>query len=113
MSEKPLRNLNTIPGTERKIESSSKSCLAKSSIDNVVKNIEDWQKKKNCASLVSPPVNCNQTDNSVVEIGNAEVEYIESENLNDVEDIDTCLKVIFYPLFLGSIFFFRSFTVNS
>jgi hypothetical protein len=36
---------------------------------------------------------------SVVETGTVEVEYIESEKLNDVEDIDTCLKVLFYSVF--------------
>ncbi|KAF7819609.1 TOG array regulator of axonemal microtubules protein 1-like [Senna tora] len=50
MSEKALKDLNTIPETERKVESSK--------------------------------------------IGNAEVEYIESENLNDLEDADTRLKTL-------------------
>ena len=36
---------------------------------------------------------------SRTEIGNAEVEYIESENLNELEDIDECLKSIFSILF--------------
>ncbi|KAI4346996.1 hypothetical protein L6164_007850 [Bauhinia variegata] len=94
MSEKALRDLNTIPGTERKIESSSKVGLIKPPVDNSEENIEDWQKKKNDASVVSPPGNDNQTVNSGVEIGNAEVEYIESENLNDLEDIDACIKTL-------------------
>ncbi|RDX75480.1 hypothetical protein CR513_44629, partial [Mucuna pruriens] len=68
MSEKALRDLNTILGTKRKNEGSSKACLTKPSVDNADENIEEWQKKKN------------------------EVEYIESENLNDLEDVDTCLK---------------------
>lgn len=99
MSEKALRDLNTIPGTERKSEGSSKACLTKPSVDNAGENIEEWQTKKNCSPLASPHVNGNQavTANSGVEIGIAEVEYIESENLNDLEDVDTCLKVLFYP----------------
>ena len=100
MSEKALRDLNTIPGTEKKIESSSKACFTKASVDNAAENVEELQKNTNCSSFVSPPVNGNQTVNSGTEIGNMEVEYIESENLNDLEDIDTCLKVLF-PLFLG------------
>lgn len=98
MSEKALRDLNTIPETERKVESSSKACLTMPSIDNKDENIEDLHKKKSCASLVSPPVNGNQRDSSQAEIANAEVEYIESENLNDLEDIDTCLKVTCFSL---------------
>ncbi|KAI4346995.1 hypothetical protein L6164_007850 [Bauhinia variegata] len=101
MSEKALRDLNTIPGTERKIESSSKVGLIKPPVDNSEENIEDWQKKKNDASVVSPPGNDNQTVNSGVEIGNAEVEYIESENLNDLEDIDACIKVFSFNCCLG------------
>lgn len=101
MSEKALRDLNSIPETERKSESSSKACLTKPSADNADKNVEEWQKKKNCASLVSPPVIGNQIVNSEVEIGNAEVEYTESENLNDLEDIGACLKVLLNLLFLG------------
>ncbi|RDX65057.1 hypothetical protein CR513_56317, partial [Mucuna pruriens] len=53
-----------------------------------------WQKKKNGSSLASPAVNGNQavTANSDVEVVIVEVEYIEFENLNDLEDVDTCLK---------------------
>lgn len=96
MSEKALRDLNTFPGTERKNEDSSKVCLTKPPVDNAVENVEEWQKKKSCSSLVSPAVNGNQavTAGSGAEVGNAEVEYIESENLNDVEDIDNCLKTL-------------------
>ncbi|KAJ7970871.1 ARM repeat superfamily protein [Quillaja saponaria] len=89
MSEKALRDLNTIPGTERKIESS----LTKVYVDNGNKNTEECQ-KKNCSSLVSPPSNGNQTVNPGIETGITEVEYIESENLNDLEDIDKSLKTL-------------------
>lgn len=100
MSEKALRDLNTILGTERKNEDSSKACLTKPSVDNADENIEERQKKKTPSSLVSPAVNGNMTVtvNSGAEVVNAEVEYIESENLNDLEDIDTCLKVFFIHL---------------
>ena len=103
MSETALKDLNTIPSTERKSEGSGKACLTKPPVDNANGNTEESQKKKNCSSLVSPHVNGNQAvpDDSVVEIGTVEVEYIESENLNDLEDVDTCLKVLFYPLFFG------------
>lgn len=96
MSETALKDLNTIPSTERKSEGSGKACLTKPPVDNVNGNTEECQKKKNCSSLVSPHVNGNQAvpDDSVVEIGTVEVEYIESENLNDLEDVDTCLKTL-------------------
>ncbi|ESW13876.1 hypothetical protein PHAVU_008G233600 [Phaseolus vulgaris] len=96
MSEKALRDLNTILGTERKNEDSGKTCLTKPSVDSADENIEERQKKKTSSSLVSPAVNGNQTVtvNSGAEVVNTEVEYIESENLNDVEDIDTCLKTL-------------------
>ncbi|RDY02252.1 hypothetical protein CR513_14302, partial [Mucuna pruriens] len=83
MSEKALRDLNTILGTERKNEGSSKACLTKPSIDNVDENIEEWKKKKNVV-----------TANSDVEVVIAEVEYIEFENLNDLKDVDTYLKTL-------------------
>lgn len=98
MSENALRDLNTIPATERKSESSSKTCVTKPSVDNADEDIEEQQKKNNGSALISPPVNGNQavTVNSGIETGIAEVEYIESENLSDLEDIDTCLKVLLY-----------------
>ena len=101
MSENALRDLNTIPGAERKNEGSSKACLTKPSVDNAGENDEEWQKKKSCASLDSPSVNGNQavTADSGGEIGIVEVEYIESENLSDLENIETCLEVICYPSF--------------
>ncbi|OIW06673.1 hypothetical protein TanjilG_04067 [Lupinus angustifolius] len=96
MSENSLPDFNTIPTTERKSESSSKACLTKPSVDIAGEKIEEQQNKKNGSLLISPPVNGNQTVtiSSGIETGNgvAEVEYIESENLNDLEDIDTCLK---------------------
>jgi hypothetical protein len=101
MSKTTLKDLNTIPATERKSECSGKACLAKPTVDNPNVNVEECDKKRNGSSLVSPHVNGNQVvpADSVVETGTVEVEYIESEKLNDVEDIDTCLKVLFYSVF--------------
>ncbi|XP_054800309.1 uncharacterized protein LOC129304611 [Prosopis cineraria] len=94
MSEKALSDNNTTLETERKEESSSKACLNMASADNVDENNKDLQKEKNCASVVPPPVNGNHSGDSQIEIGNAEVEYIDSENLRDLEDIDSCLKTL-------------------
>ncbi|KAK8716100.1 hypothetical protein V6N13_043419 [Hibiscus sabdariffa] len=40
----------------------------------------------------SVQINGGETVNVGVEVANSEVEYIESENLSDLEDVDTCLK---------------------
>ncbi|XP_062151349.1 uncharacterized protein LOC133859820 [Alnus glutinosa] len=93
MSETALRDLNTIPGSEKKNESSSKGNITKPYVGNANENLEECQ-KKDSASLVSPQINGNETAKSGVETGNSEVEYIESENLNDLEDVDTSLKTL-------------------
>ncbi|KAL5582544.1 hypothetical protein UlMin_014986 [Ulmus minor] len=93
MSEKALRDLNTIPGSERKNENSSKGSIAKPLVGNTNGNLEEGQ-KKNSSSLVSPPVNGGEIVNSGAETGNTEVEYIDSEKLNDLEDVDTILKTL-------------------
>lgn len=102
MSETALRDLNTIIGTERNSEGSGKVAFTKPPANNASENIDELQKKKNCSSMVSPHVNGNQalTADPVGEIGIVEIEYIESENLSDLEDVDTCLKVLCYP-FIG------------
>lgn len=92
MSEKALRDLNMIPGSERKNESSSKGNITKPLVGNTNENLEEWQ-KKNSVSMVSSAVNGGEIPNPGVETGNFEVEYIESENLNDLEDVDSSLKV--------------------
>ncbi|XP_012467320.2 uncharacterized protein LOC128031905 [Gossypium raimondii] len=43
-------------------------------------------------SSTSVQINGGETINVGVEVANSEVEYIESENLSDLEDVDTCLK---------------------
>jgi hypothetical protein len=95
MSETALRDLNTIPGSEKKNASSSKGNITKPYVGNANENLEECQ-KKDSVSLVSPQINGTETAKSGVETGNPEVEYIESENLNDLEDVDTSLKVFFF-----------------
>uniref|UniRef100_A0A5B7C6J5 TOG domain-containing protein n=1 Tax=Davidia involucrata TaxID=16924 RepID=A0A5B7C6J5_DAVIN len=82
MSEKSLRDLNMLRGSERKIESSSEGSFTKSHVE------------QNSTSLVETPIDGDETVNAGVETGNSEVEYIESENLNDVEDVDMSLKTL-------------------
>ena len=87
MSENALRDLNFIPGSERRNENSSKAIIAKPVVSNTNGNLEEGQKKNS--------VNGGEVVNSGAEVGSSEVEYIESENLNDVEDVDASLKVSF------------------
>lgn len=94
MSGKALRDLNMIPGSEKKNESSSKVSFTKQLVGNTDENVEECQ-KKNAASLVSPQTNGNEIANTTAETGSSEVEYIESENLNDLEDVGASLKVLF------------------
>lgn len=85
MSETALRDLNTLPASDRKNESSSKGSFTKPYVGSANENVD--------VSLVSTHINGSETVNAVAETGNSEVEYIESENLNDVEDVDASLKV--------------------
>ncbi|KAJ8775125.1 hypothetical protein K2173_020129 [Erythroxylum novogranatense] len=93
MSGNALRDLNTQPGSERKNESSVKESLAKSCSGNSVEIVVERRREKS-ASLVSTPANGNECGNPGVEMINSEVEYIESENLSDVEDVDSNVKTL-------------------
>ncbi|KAJ9135294.1 hypothetical protein P3X46_032497 [Hevea brasiliensis] len=93
MSGNALRDLNTLPGSERKNESSSKGNFSKPYCENSDKNFEKSE-RKNSDSFVSATVNGDGTANPGVAIGNAEMEYIESENLSDVDDVDTSVKTL-------------------
>lgn len=100
MSDIALRDLNIQPGSERKNESSSKGSLTKPCIENTNGNLEESQgNKSDC--LIPTLINGDETVKSEVEVGNAEVEYIDSENLTDIEDVDVILKVhLFLNLFI-------------
>lgn len=88
MSEKAIRDLNMVPESERENGSSNKP-----DPEYTTENSEEKQ-RKNSASLVETTTNGDKIVNSEVEVGNSEVEYIESEKLNDVEDVDTSLKML-------------------
>ncbi|GMP29212.1 hypothetical protein CsSME_00004418 [Camellia sinensis var. sinensis] len=86
-----LRDLNTLPASERKNESSSKGSFIKPHAEHGT--LEEKQ-RKNTASLIETPVNGDESVKSGVELGSSEVEYIESVNLKKVEDVDTSLKTL-------------------
>lgn len=92
MSGQALRDLNTLIRSEKKYECSSKGSLAKPYIENTNGNLE---KRKSNVSATEMSINGSGDElaNPVTEAGNAEVEYIESGKLNDVQDVDMTLKV--------------------
>lgn len=76
MSENAISDLNLL----------LKSEFAKPYVEHSVEKVEDKQ-RTSMGSLVQSPVNGN-------EVGLAEVEYIESEKLDDLEDVDKNLKML-------------------
>lgn len=105
MSEKALKDLNILPESGRKDTNTSNGSL-KPEIKQTGENLEGSQKKVS-APVVENPINVNGVGNSVPEVANvngvgnsvpevanSEVEYIESENLKDVEDLEMSLKTL-------------------
>ncbi|GKV37330.1 hypothetical protein SLEP1_g45369 [Rubroshorea leprosula] len=88
MSINALKDLNSLPASESKNDDSGRGCCTKPCNGNMNENVDEKQRKK------SSPIHVNggETVNSGVEVANSEVEYFESENLSDLEDIDTSLK---------------------
>ncbi|KAL8475523.1 hypothetical protein ACS0TY_028253 [Phlomoides rotata] len=93
ISEVALRDVNKVYEPERMNGNSSNQNPTKPLGEALDENIEEKQKKK-MASLVDLPIGCEGTENSGTEAANLEVEYIESENLEDVNDVDDCLKTL-------------------
>lgn len=92
MSEKALREHNVLLGSHRKSQSANKGILMNNCTENATKNLEECQ-RKSYASLVPITANGNQLINGGGDVGTSEIEYIESEELTDVEDVDAALKV--------------------
>ncbi|KAJ8630435.1 hypothetical protein MRB53_023758 [Persea americana] len=93
MSGKALRVLNSLPGPETRNESPSKGNFMKAFVENSNENFEKWQ-TENPASVTPTPIINGEVGTAVAEVGNSEVEYIESENLNDIEDVGTSLSTL-------------------
>ncbi|XP_016694561.1 uncharacterized protein [Gossypium hirsutum] len=73
------------------LESIASSALKKS-LSSVQINGGETLNVQHNKSFASVQKNRGETVNVGVEVANSEVEYIESENLSDLEDVDTCLK---------------------
>lgn len=93
MSEKALKDLNTLPESERKNESFSNGNFTKPQNKNIGESLGEGH-RENPAPIVEASVTTNGVANSGPAVGVVEVEYIESENLNDLEDVDKSLKAI-------------------
>lgn len=91
MSEIAVRD-NNVPESQRLNGSFNNGSIIKAQGDGVSENSEERQ-RKGMAAVVGTSVKIDETENSEAVITNIEVEYIESEDLKDVEDADDCLKV--------------------
>lgn len=86
MSGSSLKDLNTLPGSPKK--SCSKNGNGK---------LKECQ-NGNSVPSIAEVLNGDAITNQVGETGTAEVEYIDSENLKDVEDKDTILQTLLVQL---------------
>ncbi|TYG71938.1 hypothetical protein ES288_D05G439400v1 [Gossypium darwinii] len=77
------------------LESIASSAQLKKSLSSVQINGGETLNVQHNKSSASIQINGGETVNVGVEVANSEVEYIESENLSDLEDADTCLKKLF------------------
>ncbi|KAG9448713.1 hypothetical protein H6P81_008678 [Aristolochia fimbriata] len=95
MSE--LRVLNPLPETEKKIENSSKVSHTKACAENNNNNLDKLQ-IENPTSLVSTLPSNGKVGSNGTETASSEVEYINSENLTDLEDVGTSLSMLLQQL---------------
>ncbi|KAK9113799.1 hypothetical protein Syun_020596 [Stephania yunnanensis] len=98
MLTEALRDHNMQAGPERISGSGSKGCLKKSQTQSTNENHENRQKKNPSCLTPTPatptPVAEVEVGNTGSEAGVLEVEYIESENLNDLDYADSCLDTL-------------------
>ncbi|CAA0820205.1 ARM repeat superfamily protein [Striga hermonthica] len=88
MSEVAVSDVVIIPEPEMPNGSSINGNSTKPILQPPDENIDEKQKK-----LIAP-----ETENSRGEAPTLEVEYIESENLKDVEDVENCVKTLAFEL---------------
>ncbi|CAA3020392.1 TOG array regulator of axonemal microtubules 1-like [Olea europaea subsp. europaea] len=88
MSEMSSKDIRNIPESER-----MNGSFMKPQIEHKDENLDERQ-KRSMTSLVGIPTKIDETANLGVEVGSSQVEYIESENLNDVDDVEICLKTL-------------------
>ncbi|KAL3636619.1 hypothetical protein CASFOL_018918 [Castilleja foliolosa] len=94
MSEVAIRD-NKMPESERTNGNISNGSFIKAQAESIAENNEESQ-KKGTASLVGDSMKTDEAENPPAVL--AEVEYIESEALKDVEDVDDSLKTLLQGL---------------
>ncbi|GER35759.1 ARM repeat superfamily protein [Striga asiatica] len=99
MSEVALGDVVIIPEPEMPNGSSINGNSTKPILQPLDENI-DGKQKKLMAPSADLSIKLDETENSRGEAPSLEVEYIESENLKDVEDVENCVKTL--PFELGS-----------
>ncbi|KAG6391817.1 hypothetical protein SASPL_149577 [Salvia splendens] len=92
MSEIAVRD-NNVPDSQRINGGFSNGKVVKAQVEGVSENSEEMQ-RKGMAAVVGTSAKIDETENSEAVVTSIEVEYIESEDLKDVEDVDDCLKVM-------------------
>ncbi|PWA71790.1 armadillo-type fold, CLASP N-terminal domain protein [Artemisia annua] len=86
MSQNGIRD-HMLPKSEKTRDSSSNGVFSNSIVEHFSEKVEGEESKRMDLS-VQQPVNCS------VEVPVAEVEYIESDKLDDLEDVDKSLKML-------------------
>lgn len=81
-----------LPESEKEIDSSTNGGFHKPQTEHNDENL--GEQRKNSCPLIEISPNENAALVSGTEAATAEVEYIESENLDDVEDVDTSLEIL-------------------
>lgn len=99
MSEVALRD-NKVPESPKMNGSLSNENCIKPQVEGMVENSEENQ-RKGMTSLVAP-IKADETENSESLLANSEIEYTESEDLKDLEDVEDCLKVRTFVMHLLS-----------
>ncbi|KAL1531651.1 hypothetical protein AAHA92_31768 [Salvia divinorum] len=92
MSEIAVRD-NNVPESQRINGGFSNGKVVKAQVEGASENTEEIQ-RKGMAAVVGTSAKMDETENSEAVITSIEVEYIESEELKDVEDVDDCLKAL-------------------
>ncbi|XP_042470817.1 uncharacterized protein LOC122053037 [Zingiber officinale] len=93
MSTKALRdhNINVVLGSDKKVD--GKGNLTKPFTEKITENGSELQ-KKTPHLFSTPSFNGDVVGSNGSETGNSEVEYIESENLVDLPDLDLCFSTL-------------------
>ncbi|KAH6781723.1 ARM repeat superfamily protein [Perilla frutescens var. hirtella] len=92
MSEIAVRD-NNVPESQRINGSFNNGSIIKPQVEGMNENTEERQ-RKGMDAVFGTSIKIDGTENPEAVVANSEVEYIESEDLKDVEDVDDCLKTL-------------------